>query len=493
MGPKGNKSSVQGQQWSERTCLFYSCTMGKHKKEKREEGGKVPKVQERVPCEVCGVMVLRKNLRRHRREVHAPPLIYTCQYPSCGYQSKRLEDIGRHELALHQPGGVAPSGKPLPRIPKIKVQLQNDKAGKNKVSPSATLSVPPRTPEESHQRVVVAEVHRDPSPVEALAPITASPEEPQEAATPMEVELEKEEITIEIQGPAPRPKESLRPTVRSVSGPHSQGRKRPAPEPTPPPSPRVEDTRKVVIPPLQEMLGQASKSRGPRMIPLHPKPGLQPRDPRSPQAQIPWAKPKPLGSTADMSSKLGCVNSLFETVEGRRELGQFAARKGYRLSLDAPTASTSATHLVVVAGLHLEVTIRMLGQAPKEDSGLQTELASNDALREVLRVALADSSVDEKDTQETAAATKPSTPEEKPVLAKDQEMDPPTPGTPTQDEHPEPTPTSSRQRASLKTDGQSEVESEVALEDQICLTDTESGMDSDVSLTLSSGSSSSSD
>ena len=144
----------------------------------------------------------------------------------------------------------------------------------------------------------------------------------------MEVELEKEEITIEIQGPAPRPKESPRPTVRSVSRPQSQGRKRPAPEPTPPPSPRVEDMRKVVIPPLQEMLGQASKSRGPRMIPLHPKPGLQPRDPRSPQAQIPWAKPKPLGSTADMSSKLGCVNSLFETVEGRRELGQFAARKG---------------------------------------------------------------------------------------------------------------------------------------------------------------------
>ena len=114
---------------------------------------------ERVACETCGRMIQRRNIRRHRREVHQGPVSYKCTEDGCQYSSKRMDDVTRHELLVHRLGGEASPAaavkvETLPKVPKLTVKVNGSKSQSNS---SATVSVPPER--EGRVQVVTAEIH----------------------------------------------------------------------------------------------------------------------------------------------------------------------------------------------------------------------------------------------------------------------------------------------------------------------------------------------
>ena len=192
-----------------------------------------------------------------------------------------------------------------------------------------------------------------------------------------------------------------------------------------------------------------------------------------------------------MSAKLGCVASLMDTVDGRQEMSRFLAGRGYQISLSGPTSDVPATVRLIVAGIHLELTARVLGLAPRGEAGLQTDEMGADSLRQLLAAALINQpqgETPEEPTRDHSAGGEP-TPTSGGQDQPEEVVQPATPGTPTLDERPEPQPQTTRQRASLQSSSAMDVDSdEPPLEEQICLSDSESE-----SLTLTSEDSSASE
>ena len=64
-------------------------------------GNKSDRRKQVVPCDQCGLMVMRKNLKRHLREQHHQQVALTFSCPECEFYSYRSHDLLRHQENIH--------------------------------------------------------------------------------------------------------------------------------------------------------------------------------------------------------------------------------------------------------------------------------------------------------------------------------------------------------------------------------------------------------